>query len=209
MKKKLFTMVLLEIIIITILITTKSFATAKNYNWKKGTSWNDKKISIESNYQLLSQANGSITKVASYDPSDGKMDGSTVAGNYLVFSQYNSKKAYTTIKVVDRRNWKIVYTKKDENFGKVNNITFNPNTKKIIVSDSSRGSTQPAEIPINLSKGTLGKSVRKTTGLKSNGSHYTVGGIAYDKENNRYITKQSSSCVSILDNSYKKIKVFI
>ena len=195
MKKKLFTMVLLEIIIITILITTKSFATAKNYNWKKGTSWNDKKISIESNYQLLSQANGSITKVASYNTSDGKMDGSTVAGNYLVFSQYNSKKAYTTIKVVDRRNWKMVYTKKDENFGKVNNITFNPNTKKIIVSDSSRGSTQPAEIPINLSKGTLGKSVRKT-----------VGGIAYDKENNRYITKQSSSCVSILDNSYKKIK---
>ena len=206
MKKKLFTMALLEIIIITILITTKSFATAKNYNWKKGTSWNDKKISIESNYQLLSQANGSITKVASYNTSDGKMDGSTVAGNYLVFSQYNSKKAYTTIKVVDRRNWKIVYTKKDENFGKVNNITFNPNTKKIIVSDNSRGSTQPAEIPINLSKGTLGKSVRKTTGLKSNGSHYTVGGIAYDKENNRYITKQSSSCVSILDNSYKKIK---
>ena len=87
MKKKLFTMVLLEIIIITILITTKSFATAKNYNWNKGTSWNDKKISIESNYQLLSQANGSITKVASYNTSDGKMDGSTVAGNYLLFAQ--------------------------------------------------------------------------------------------------------------------------
>ena len=36
--------------------------------------------------------------------------------------------------------------------------------------------------------------------------NYTVGGIAYDKENDRYITKQNLSCVSILDNSYSGIK---
>ena len=36
--------------------------------------------------------------------------------------------------------------------------------------------------------------------------NYTVGGIAYDKENDRLVTKQTTTCVSILDNAYKGIK---
>ena len=169
MKKKFFKIVPIIFIISILLVITYSFAKATDYDWKKGTSWNDKTLKVESNYQLLSQSNGSITHVASFDPTGGKMDGSTVAGNYLIFAQYNSKTPYTTIKVVDRRTWNIVYTKKDENFGKVNNMTFNPKTNRIIVSDGSRG-TQPSEIPINLSNGTLGQSEKKTTGPRLNGS---------------------------------------
>ena len=168
MKKKFFKIVPIIFIISILLIITYSFAKATDYDWKKGTSWNDKTLSVESNYQLLSQSNGSITHVANFNPADGKMDGSTVAGNYLIFAQYNSKNPYTTIKVVDRRTGEIVYTKKDENFGKVNNITFNPNTNKIIISDGSRG-LQPTEIPFDITNGTLGHSENKTTGPRLNG----------------------------------------
>ena len=36
--------------------------------------------------------------------------------------------------------------------------------------------------------------------------NYTVGGIAYDKENDIYVTKQSATSVGVLNNSYKGIK---
>ena len=169
MKKKFFKIVPIFFIISILLVITYSFAKATDYDWKKGTSWNDKTLNVESNYQLLSKANGSITHVASFDPAGGKMDGSTVAGNYLLFAQYNSNNAYTTIKVVDRRTWNIVYTKKDENFGKVNNMTFNPKKNRIIVSDGSKGRTQPVEIPFDITNGTLGHGEKKTTGEKPNG----------------------------------------
>lgn len=169
MKKKFFKIVPIVFIISILLIITYSFAKAMDYDWKKGTSWNDKTLKVESNYQLLSQSNGSITHVASFDPTGGKMDGSTVAGNYLLLAQYNSKN--TTIKVVDRKTWKIdnTKTKTNENFGKVNNMTFNPNTNKIVISDGSRG-IQPTEIPFDITNGTLGQSEKKTTGPRLNGS---------------------------------------
>ena len=36
--------------------------------------------------------------------------------------------------------------------------------------------------------------------------NYTVGGIAYDKENDIYVTKQSATSVGVLNNSYNGIK---
>ena len=149
MKKKFFKIVPIIFIISILLIITYSFAKAMDYDWKKGTSWNDKTLSVESNYQLLSQSNGSISKIASFGPTDGKMDGSTIAGNYLLFAQYNSNNSYTTIKVVDRRNWNIVYTKKNENFGKVNNMTFNPKTNVTATDKEDKDLTSKIEITEN------------------------------------------------------------
>ena len=205
MHRKLLKIITISFIIV-ILISGYSIAVAEDYDWRKGTSWNNKSDLTESNYHLLSVSNGSMQEIARFDQNGkGNLQGSTVAGKYLIFAQVNGDSNNTTINVVDRTNNNIISTQDHECFGHANNITYNPDTKKIVISNGN-GGNYAAEKDFNIENGELSTT---TTNVPTGNTQsfptgeYSIGGLAYDKDNKRYITKANSTTVRMLDMAYQ------
>ena len=186
---------------------------SKSTSWGKGTTSN-------------LYTNLSFDKKVSIKISDGLLQGFALTDKYLFFARWYDDYSTSDIYILNNNTFEQETVISKYNFGHANDLTYNPNTKKLVISNSSNNSINRLSLfnikdklifddkfGINILNGKI-KSFNNTDNpfilnQSDNNISMDPSAIAYDRDHNQYIIfSYFDKKIHIMDDKFEDIRNF-